>query len=138
MDCRDLRQPDEAPAEKSPVRILVAVSDLLFVAQISAAARQVGMPVEFFSSLGALQQSAAAGPAIVLVDLNHAALDSIGLIRNLKHNLAARELQAIGFVSHVQHERKREAEQAGCDLVLPRPVFSQNLNELLRQRSCHI
>ena len=138
MDCRDLRQPDEAPAGTQPVRILAAVSDLLFVAKISAAARQVGAPAEFFSNLEALRQSAAAGPGIVLVDLNHTALDPIDLIRNLKHDPATRDVQVIGFVSHVQHERKREAEQAGCDLVLPRSVFSQNLNELLRQRSCHI
>ncbi len=120
------------------MRILAAVSELLFVAKISAAARQVGAPAEFFDRGDALQRCAAAGPAIVLVDLNHAALDSIGLIQDLKQDPATREVPVIGFVSHVQHERKREAEQAGCDLVLPRSVFSQNLNELLRQRSCHI
>jgi CheY-like chemotaxis protein len=137
MDCRDLRQADEASAETPRVRILAAVSDLLFVAKISAAARQVGAPAEFFGNAEALQRSAV-GPAIILVDLNHASLDPLALIRNLKQDPATREVPVIGFVSHVQHERKREAERAGCDLVLPRSVFSQNLNELLRQRSCHI
>jgi CheY-like chemotaxis protein len=139
MDCRNLREdPDPGTPESQPRRILAAVSDLLFASKISAAAKQLGLPLEFFRDKEKLFQAAASEPGIVLVDLNNASLDPIDLIASLKANPSTQPAQVIGYVSHVQHERRREAEKAGCDLVLPRSVFSQNLIELLRQRSCHI
>ena len=139
MDCQNLR--DDPAAESpgaQPRRILAAVSDLLFASKISAAAKQLGLPVEFFREKEKLFQAAANTPAIVLVDLNNITLDPIELIASLKANPSTQPAQVIGYVSHVQHGRRREAEKAGCDLVLPRSVFSQNLIELLRQHSCHI
>ena len=138
MDCRNLRDDPAEPQEARPRRILAAVSDLLFASKISAAAKQLGLPLEYFRERDKLLQAAASEPGIVLVDLNNAALDPIELIASLKANPSTQPAQVIGYVSHVQHERRREAERAGCDLVLPRSAFSQNLVELLRQRSCHI
>jgi CheY-like chemotaxis protein len=140
MDCRDLQEdPPPGTPEAQPRRILAAVSDLLFTSKISAAAKQLGLPVEFFRDREKLCQAAASGaPGLVLVDLNNSTLDPIELIAVLKADPSTQPAQVIGYVSHVQHERRREAEKAGCDLVLPRSVFSQNLIELLRQRSCHI
>jgi len=39
----------------------------------------------------------------------------------------------IGFLSHVQGDLKLRAQEAGCDMVLPRSAFSQNLPQLLRR-----
>jgi len=139
MDCRNLREdPDPGTPESQPRRILAAVSDLLFASKISAAAKQLGLPLEFFRDKEKLFEAAASEPGIVLVDLNNTTLDPIELILSLKASPPTKPAQVIGYVSHVQHERRREAEKAGCDLVLPRSAFSQNLIELLRQRSCHI
>jgi CheY-like chemotaxis protein len=138
MDGRDLGENPEISSPPPTVRVLAAVSDLLFVSKISAAAQQVGLPLKFFKDAQGLLSAAPDASSIVIVDLNNAALDPIALIRGLKQDTAARNAQLVAFLSHVQHDRKREAEQAGCDLVLPRSVFFQNLNELLRQRSCHL
>jgi hypothetical protein len=39
----------------------------------------------------------------------------------------------VGFVSHVQGDLKVKALDAGCDAVMPRSAFSQNLPQLLRR-----
>jgi hypothetical protein len=39
----------------------------------------------------------------------------------------------IGFLSHVQGDLKQKAHEVGCDMVLPRSAFSQNLPQLLRR-----
>ena len=41
----------------------------------------------------------------------------------------------IGYVSHVQGELKQAAHEAGCDMVLARSAFSQNLPQILKRHS---
>ncbi len=41
--------------------------------------------------------------------------------------------QIIGFLSHLQGDLKAKAVEAGCDTVMPRAAFSQNLPNLLRR-----
>jgi CheY-like chemotaxis protein len=145
MDCSDLR--DDPPGRSEPVgekpaRVLAAVSDLMFVSKIAAAARLAGCPVEFFRQTEKLaenlKEAIPAEPCLVIVDLNEKSLDPVTLIAGLKAAPETRRVQVIAYLSHVQHELKREAEKAGADLVLPRSVFSQNLYDLLRQHSCHL
>lgn len=139
MDCKRLREKSpRQPAEAPPHRVLAAVSDLMFVSKISAAAKQAGCPLEFFRQAEKLKEAIPGDPCIVIVDLNNTALDPVALISTLKSNPETQPAQVIAYLSHVQHELKREAEKAGADLVLPRSTFSQNLYDLLRQRSCHL
>jgi hypothetical protein len=46
-----------------------------------------------------------------------------------------KETNIIGFLSHLQGELKMKAQEAGCDMVLPRSAFSQNLPQLLRRHA---
>ena len=59
-------------------------------------------------------------------------------IARLKANPATASTPVLAYLSHTQVDLKRAAEQAGCDLVLPRSVFSQNIHEILRRQSCHL
>ena len=132
--------------EEKPVRILAAVNDLFFVGKITAAAKRVGVPVEFVRSEPELLQktesltesSSESLPAMLLLDLNDARFDPVALVSRLKADPLRKDVRVIGFLSHVQTDLIRAADQAGCDLVLPRSVFSQQLDDLLRQRSCHL
>ena len=130
--------PEIEAAEPGPLRILAAVSDLFFVGKITAAAKRVGVPVEFVRGELDVLQKTESSPALLILDLNDARLNPIFLIAKLKADPLRKDVRVIGFLSHVQEELKREADKAGCDLVLPRSVFSQNLDDLLRQRSCHL
>ena len=130
--------PENQASEKAPVRILAAVNDLFFVGKITAAAQRVGVPVEFVRSEPDLLQKTESLPVMLLLDLNDARLNPVGLVAKLKADPLRKDVRVIGFLSHVQVDLKRAADQAGCDLVLPRSVFSQQLDDLLRQRSCHL
>ena len=123
--------------ERQAPRFLAVVRDIFFGAKITAAAKRVGVEVVFIRDEAKLLQEAQSG-SVVIIDLNDSGIRPLELIRKLKSSAAEPPVQTIGFLSHVQGELMREAQKAGCDLVLPRSVFSQNLDELLRQRSCHL
>jgi len=128
--------------QSQPPRFLAAVQDLFFVGKISAAAKRVGIPVEILPNESQILQAAKSSASVVLVDLNASGLRPLDLIRKLKENGTPssqdQPVQVLAFFSHVQEDLKREADKAGCDLVLPRSVFFQQLDDLLRQRSCHL
>jgi DNA-binding NarL/FixJ family response regulator len=73
-------------------------------------------------------------PTLIIVDLNNLAAKPLTIIPKLKSKLK-KETNIIGFVSHVQGELKMKATEAGCDMVLPRSAFSQNLAQLLRRHA---
>ena len=57
---------------------------------------------------------------------------ALTLIPKLKSKLK-KGTSIIGFLSHVQGDLKQKAHEVGCDMVLPRSAFSQNLPQLLRR-----
>jgi DNA-binding NarL/FixJ family response regulator len=71
-------------------------------------------------------------PALLIFDLNNAAAKPLPTIARLKSKLK-KQTNIIGFLSHVQGDLKMKATEAGCDMVLPRSAFSQNLPQLLRR-----
>jgi len=117
-------------------RILAAVQDIFFAAKITAAAKRVGVNVEFIREEDKLLQTAESSPSLVILDLNNSGINSLELVRKLKTNSPERDVQIIAYLSHVQQELMRQAQNAGCDFVVARSVFSQNLDDLLRQHSC--
>jgi hypothetical protein len=66
------------------------------------------------------------------MDLNNASVKPVPTITKLKSKLK-KQTNIIGFLSHVQGDLKMKAQEAGCDMVLPRSAFSQNLPQLLRR-----
>ena len=72
------------------------------------------------------------GPALIVFDLNNANAKPLTLIPKLKTKLK-KTASIIGFLSHLQGDLKAKAVEAGCDTVMPRAAFSQNLPNLLRR-----
>ncbi len=71
-------------------------------------------------------------PGLIVFDLNNANAKPLTLIPKLKTKLK-RSTSIIGFLSHLQGDLKAKAVEAGCDTVMPRAAFSQNLPNLLRR-----
>ncbi len=71
-------------------------------------------------------------PSLLIFDLNNANARPLTVIPKLKAKLK-KGTSIIGFLSHVQGDLKQKAHEAGCDMVLPRSAFSQNLPHLLRR-----
>jgi CheY-like chemotaxis protein len=113
------------------VNVLVVMADLFFSATIIDIAKKLGITVQLLKDRETLLEKIGTRPAAVIFDLNYAAADPIGLIREMKANPETSAIRTIGFVSHVQVELKSRAQEAGCDVVLARSAFAQKLPELL-------
>jgi PleD family two-component response regulator len=128
-------QDREGLMEAQPRRILAAVDDLFFVVKISEAARRVGMAVDFVKDDRSLLQMTAEKPALIILDLNFSAIKPLQTISKLKGNPELKDVSMLGYVSHVQGELKQKAHDLGCDMVMSRSAFSQNLATLLRRHA---
>src|SRR5260370_34626611 len=120
------------PAEGTP-KGLAVLDDLFFTVKINESAKRAGVPVQFVKSEKDALDHAAENPALIIIDLNCTALDPLHLIRSLKSNEVLKKISLLGYISHVQGERKLEAQRRGCDRVLARSAFSQNLEQILKR-----
>ena len=129
-------EPLPATSETSPARIFAFVDDLFFLAKIQETARKMNVKVEFVKTDKELYekmgQNGADKPSLIIFDLNNAGARPLTTIPKLKSKLK-KGTNIIGFVSHVQGDLKMKAQEAGCDMVVPRSAFSQNLPSLLRR-----
>jgi hypothetical protein len=125
--------PDDAPT-----RIFFFIEDLFFNAKINETARKLGVKVAFIKGEKTEKESLAeltAGdevPGLIVFDLNNANAKPLTLIPKLKTKLK-KGTSIIGFLQHIQGDLKAKAVEAGCDTVMPRAAFSQNLPNLLRR-----
>jgi len=109
------------------------MDDLFFTVKILDAAKRAGMAVEFVKSEIDAIDKARNAPALMILDLNCAAIDPLRLITALKADPETKYVNLLGYISHVQGDLKLKAQQAGCDMVLARSAFSQNLHQLLKR-----
>lgn len=117
-------------------KVLAVVEDLFFTVKINEAAKRAGLGITFVKSeFDALEQARQQQPAVIILDINFQGVDPLNLIRKLKADDQTKRINLIGYLSHVQGELKLEAQQAGCDMVLPRSAFSQNLPQILKRHS---
>jgi len=136
--------PTYTPADPEPLphredaasRIFAFVEDLFFQAKIQETARKLNVKVEFVKSEKDLlervkQNGDGEKPSLVIFDMNNLNAKPLTLIPKLKTKL--KKTSIIGFLSHVQGDLKQKAHEVGCDMVLPRSAFSQNLPQLLRR-----
>jgi CheY-like chemotaxis protein len=129
-------EPLPAPLEDAAPRIFAFVEDLFFLAKIQETGRKMNVKVEFVKTekdlADRLKSNGKEKPSLIIFDLNNANAKPLTLIPKLKSKLK-KGTSIIGFLSHVQGDLKQKAHESGCDMVLPRSAFSQNLPQLLRR-----
>ena len=116
-------------------KLLAVVSDLFFTVKINDVAKRVGMQVEFVKDEQTLLEKAHAKPTLIIFDLNIHGVHPLNLISRMKSKPELKKISLIGFVSHVQGELKQKAHEAGCDIVMARSAFSQNLPQILKRHA---
>lgn len=116
-------------------KVLAIVDDLMFAVKIDAAAKQSGVSVDYARAQAEVLDKARALPSVILVDLNHARLDVLEAVRNLKADEDLKKIPVLGFVSHVDADRRKAALEAGFDSVVPRSAFSVNLPQILKRHA---
>ena len=119
-------------------KIFAFVDDLFFLAKIQEVARKLNVKVEFVKSEKDIaawaEENPEDKPSLVIVDLNSNSIKPLQVIAKLKSKFK-KGTSILGFVSHVQGDLKVKAQEAGCDAVMPRSAFSQNLPNLLRRHA---
>jgi CheY-like chemotaxis protein len=129
-------EPLPAPREDAASRVFAFVEDLFFLSKIQATGQKMNVKVEFVKNekelTDRMKSNGEEKPSLIIFDLNNANAKPLTLIPKLKNKLK-KGTSIIGFLSHVQGDLKQKAHEVGCDMVLPRSAFSQNLPQLLRR-----
>jgi len=116
-------------------KVLAVVEDLFFTVKINEAAKRAGLSVAFVKSERDALDQAAERPALIILDLNFAGVEPVALIGKLKADPSLQGISVLGYVSHVQGDLKQAAQEAGCDMVLARSAFSQNLQQIMKRHA---
>jgi CheY-like chemotaxis protein len=109
-------------------RVIALMDDLFFQMKLAETAKQLGVEVKVATDGEALMQLMESAPKLIIVDLNARSqpLRTIEKVRQVR-----KDIRVVGFLSHVQTELAAQAQAAGCDEVLPRSSFTQNLAAIL-------
>ena len=108
--------------------VVALVDDLFFQMKLAETAKRLGVEVRVAANGDALMGLMESAPKLVIVDLNARSqpLQAIEKVRQ-----ASKDIRVVGFLSHVQTQLAAQAQAAGCNEVLPRSSFTQNLAAIL-------
>jgi CheY-like chemotaxis protein len=109
-------------------RIVALMDDLFFQMKLAETAKQLGVEVKVATNGDAFAELMQSDPKLVIVDLN-AHSHPVRIIEKLRET--RKDVRVVGFLSHVQRDLAAQAQAAGCDEVLPRSLFTQNLAAIL-------
>lgn len=109
-------------------RVVALMDDLFFQMKLAETAKHVGVEVKVAANGDALISLMESKPKLVIVDLN-ARSQPLQTIEKLRQT--SKDIRVVAFLSHVQTELAAQARAAGCDEVLPRSSFTQNLAAIL-------
>jgi PleD family two-component response regulator len=120
---------------QEPKRVLAVVNDLFFSVKLTDAAKRNGLSLEFVKESEAVLEKARLKPSLIVFDLNFEAVLPLEMITQLKGSPETRAISLIGYLSHIQGELKQAAQDAGCDMVLARSAFSQNMSQIFKRHA---
>ena len=109
-------------------RVVALMDDLFFQMKIAETAKHLGLEFKVATNAEALMGLLNPAPKLLIVDLN-ARSQPLAAIQRLRAEKNG--VRIIAFLSHVQRELAEQAQAAGCDEVMPRSSFTQNLAAIL-------
>jgi DNA-binding NarL/FixJ family response regulator len=109
-------------------RVVALMDDIFFQMKVAETAKHLGLEFKVATNADALLGLLEPKPQLVIIDLNARSqpVDAI-----VKLRAAAPGIRVVAFLSHVQRELAEQAKNAGCDEVMPRSSFTQNLAAIL-------
>ncbi|HZS43715.1 MAG TPA: response regulator [Blastocatellia bacterium] len=113
-------------------KIIAAIDDMFFASKVNAVAQQVGATLIYAKTPDdIIAKAEAEQPSLIIFDLNSVRSQPTETINSLKQNPELKSIPILGYLSHVQIDLQQQALDAGCDKVVPRSVFAQNLSAIL-------
>jgi CheY-like chemotaxis protein len=115
--------------------VVLLANDLMVVSRLQSAATQVGAHIH--SAAGgnqALQLCENKNARLLVIDLATPGLE-LDFVQQMKAG-PARGTRVIAFGPHVHKERLAAARDAGCDLVLSRGQFFNEVEAILKSEAC--
>ena len=112
------------------MRALYVTSDLFFSSRVGSLARDRGISVEVVPPVVAAERISA-DLRLVLVDLTQRSLDVAALVEAVREKASSAKIIAYG--PHVDEAALAAARDAGCDEVLPRSQFDQQIVSILER-----
>jgi len=110
---------------------LLLCEDMIFTSRITGTGHALGLIVKPARTLDALKSLAwTETPSCVMIDLSFPGLQIVELIQHLGETLPAMP-RIVAYGSHVDAAGLRAARDAGCDVVLPRSKFVEELPRAL-------
>jgi DNA-binding NarL/FixJ family response regulator len=114
---------DDLPA---PAGLLLS-DDLIFTSRVLGTAGALGLRIQSARNAAILVDLAKrSAPRCVIIDLHNPGLDLPTLLSELTRACPARP-RLVAYGSHVEAATLHAARTAGCDLVLPRSRFVEEL-----------
>ena len=111
---------------EAPLGLLLC-DDLIFTSRVTGTARDLGLAIKPARSAGALLDLARQqAPRCVLIDLANPGLVLTDLLRQLGEVCPVMP-RLVAYGSHVDTATLKAARAAGCDPVLPRSKFVEDL-----------
>jgi CheY-like chemotaxis protein len=112
-------------------RVLALVPDLLFGSKVQAMLEADGHDVEMAQSETDVWDQIA-GTDVLVVDLTTDDVDGAKLLDTLRAGGEAGRVKALAFYSHVDADVRRQAHDAGFDLVVPRSRMAREGSALVQ------
>jgi DNA-binding NarL/FixJ family response regulator len=116
---------------KIAMSIYYLSNDLLFASRVSGVAQQMGLSIHMITSVDALLTEANSTECrLVLLDLSLPNLELPAAIQRIKTQFPT--VPCVAYGPHVHESRLQLASEAGCDFVLSRGQFNQQIASLLQ------
>jgi DNA-binding NarL/FixJ family response regulator len=126
-----LSTPENVPTPTGPAGLLLS-RDLIFTSKVTGTASALGHQVIAAGNVALVSAMLAKwSPVVVFVDL--ASGDLVSPASIAKYREIAPSTPFLAFGSHVDTQALAEASAAGCDPVMPRSRFSNELPALIRR-----
>lgn len=108
--------------------IVAVITDLMFQSRLQEQARALGYQVVVAETPEAITEALRDDAALVVLDL-HAGVDWQRAVALAKE----RAVPVLAFGRHTEAQLLRSAREAGCDRVVPRSTFVEELPRLVEE-----
>ena len=109
-------------------RVVAVFDDLLLGSNVLGMLRAAGHEAELSGA-----QVAQLGADVLIVDLGRAGFDGVALVERLRGTGELGDARTLGVYSHVHHDVRVRAEEAGFDLVVPRSRMAREMPALVER-----